>query len=115
MVLYDALYETEETIDTTFHEQITIGLGGTTTIRLQNGEAIDLVESAVNYYTKNIYGKKLEDIKLGFETYHIKSTIIGLDEIAEIITEGFIITPENKANILKLIKEVKVIKIPQRD
>lgn len=115
MVLYEETYETHDTTDYTLSEQNTIGLGGITTVRLENGEVIDLVEASVNYYTKKLYGKKFEDIKLGFETYHLNNEEFKLEEIAEVITEGFIITPMNRDNILKLIKEVKFTKIPQRD
>lgn len=115
MVLYEETYETHDTTDYTLHEKNTIGLGGITTVRLEKGEVIDLAEASVNYYTRKLYGKKLEDLKLGFETYHLKNEEIPLEDIEEVITEGFIITPMNRDNILKLIKEVKFTKIPQRD
>lgn len=115
MVLYDTPYETQDKTDYTLYETTMIQLGGTTTVRLHNGTVVDLTESGVNYHTRKLYGKTLEDVKLGLETYHIKDTIINLEDVAEIITEGIIITPQNKANILKLIKEVKFTKIPQRD
>lgn len=114
MVLYDSIYPEDKT-DYTHYEENTIGLGGTTTIRLNNRKTIDLVDTFINYYTRNLYGKKLEDLKLGFEKYHLKNEEIPLEDIEEVITEGFIITPMNRDNILKLIKELKVTKIPQRD
>ena len=112
MVLYEAY---EPKYDMTYHEQTTIAIGGTCTVRLENGTVYDLVESAVNYHTKTLTGKDLKEINYGFETYHVKSTIIPLEEISEVIFEGFIITQMNRDNILKLIKEVKFTKIPRRD
>ena len=115
MVLYDTSYETQDKTDYTLYETTMIQLGGTTTVRLQNGTVVDLTESGVNYHTRNVYGKTLEDVKLGLETYHIKDTIIDLENVAEIITEGFYINKNNRESILSLMKEVKVTKIPKRD
>ena len=110
-MLYEA-YEPQ--IDMSYHEQITIGIGGTCTVRLENGTVYDLVESMVNYHTRTIAGKDLKEINYGFKTHQVKSTIIPLEEISEVIFEGFYITNENRDNILKLIKEVKFTKIPAR-
>lgn len=116
MVLYDALYD-DNMIDTSFHDKITINIGGTCTVRLNNGETMDLVEAGINYNTKVLFGKDLAEIKLGFETYHVKSTSIKLEDITEVIFEGFIITPENRDNILELLHEdtITFTKIPRRD
>ena len=115
MVLYDSLYN-EDMIDTSFQDQITIGFGGTCTV-VANGETYDLVSSAINYHTRTLYGKDLHEIHLGFEEYHVKSTEIKLEDISEIIFEGFIITAENRDNILKLIHEdsIRFTKIPRRN
>lgn len=115
MVLYEATYETQDQTDYTLYEKTYIGIGGTVTIRLHNGEVIDLIESGINYHTKCIHGKNLEDIKLGFKPHHIKTTVIGLNQISEIITEGFYINENNRESILSLMKEVKITKIPKRD
>lgn len=116
MVLYDALYD-DNMIDTSFHDKITINIGGTCTVRLNNGETMDLVEAGINYNTKVLFGKDLAEIKLGFETYHVKSTTFKLEEVTELIVEGFYINRDNRDNVLKLIHEdeITITKIPRRD
>ena len=115
MVLYDTLYN-DDMIDTSFHDQITIGIGGTCTV-VAKGKTYDLVSSSINYHTRILSGKDLTEINLGFEEYHVKSTTINLEDITEIIFEGFIITADNRDNILKLIHEdgINFTKIPKRN
>lgn len=116
MVLYETLYG-EDMIDTTLSDQIMIGIGGTCTVRLNNGETMDLVEAGINYNTKVLFGKDLAEINLGFETYQVKSTTFKLEEVTELIVEGFYINRDNRDNVLKLIHEdeITITKIPRRD
>lgn len=116
MVLYETTYN-DDLVDNTFFETITIGIGGTCTIRLHNGKVMDLVETNINYNIRTISGRSYEDVKLGFENRHAETITYGLNEISEVIFEGFIITPANRDNILKLLHEdgIRFTKIPIRD
>ena len=116
MVLYDALYD-DNMIDTSFHDKITISIGGTCTVRYQDGKTIDLVSSMINYNTLKLCGKSLKVINYGFREWDVETTIIPLEQINEIIFEGFIITPENRETILELLHEdtITFTKIPRRD
>lgn len=114
MVLYDAL---DSYVDTTFHDKITINIGGTCTVRYQDGKTIDLVSSMINYNTRKLCGKSLKEINYGFKEWDVKTIAIPLEQIDEIIFEGFIITSENRETILEFIHEgaIKLTKIPKRD
>lgn len=116
MVMYDTLYN-DDMIDTSFHDKVTINIGGTCTVRYQDGKVIDLISSMINYNTKKLCGKNLKEINYGFREWDIETTAIPLEQIDEIIFEGFIITPQNRETILKLIHEetIKLTKIPRRD
>ena len=117
MVLYETLYS-EDMIDTTLSDQIMIGIGGTCTVRLHNGKVIDLVGAGINYNIRTLSGRSYRDSLIDENPLHQDRFSYGLDEISEVIFEGFIITPENRETILKLIHEkdgIKFTKIPRRD
>ena len=118
MVLYeyDASTKSKE-LDLTFFETISISIGGTCTVRLNNGEVYDLVDTYINYNIRTLSGKVYRDSLLEENPLHMEGHVFGLDEINEVIFEGFIITEANKKSILNLLHEdgINFIKIPRRD
>lgn len=113
MVQYDSLYDHMKP-DYTFVETITIGIGGTCTVKT-NGKTIDLVDAGINYNTKTLSGKDAHEMATTVEPWNIEYQIIKLEDINELIVEGFYINDNNRSNVVKLINEINVTKIPRRD
>lgn len=117
MVMYETLYG-EDMIDTTLLDQIMIGIGGTCTVRLHNGKTIDLVNTGINYKLRTLSGNSYRDSLIDENPLHQDRFTYCLDEISEVIFEGFIITSENRDSVLQLLHEddgINFIKIPRRD
>ena len=116
MVMYETLGD--KNIDTTLSDQIMIGIGGTCTVRLNNGETMDLVGAGINYNIRTLSGRSYRDSLIDDNPLHQDRFTYGLDEISEVIFEGFIITSENRDSVLQLLHEddgINFIKIPRRD
>ena len=117
MVLYESTYG-DDIIGTTFFDTIFIGIGGTCTVRLQNGKVIDLIGAGINYNIRTLSGRSYRDSLIDENPVYQETLSFSLDEISEVIFEGFIITSENRDSVLQLLHEddgINFIKIPRRD
>jgi len=93
-----------------------IGIGGTCTIKTET-ENIDLTEATINVQTKTLTGKLVTDIELGFRPWEVEDHTYKMENIKELIFEGFYINEHNRQAVLNLANngETKLTKIPRRD
>ena len=112
MVLYE---DTTLLDDYTTYETNFIGIGGTCTIQTET-ETIELTQAAIIYNTKRVVGKPTAELEY-FNEWDIKDVSYNLEDIKEIIIEGFYINKNNRANIVKLLHDenLTITKIPRRD
>ena len=112
MVLYE---DTTLEYDYTEYEKNFIGIGGTCTIKTET-ETIDMIQAAIIYNTKRIIGKPAAELE-DFDEWDIKDVSYNLEDIKEIIIEGFYINRNNRANIVKLLHDenLTITKIPRRE
>ena len=112
MVLYE---DTTLEYDYTEYEKNFLGIGGTCTIKTET-ETIDLMQAAIIFNTKRVVGKPTVELE-DFDEWDIKDVSYNLEDIKEIIIEGFYINRNNRANIVKLLHDenLTITKIPRRD
>ncbi|MBQ6219945.1 MAG: hypothetical protein IJH63_00750 [Methanobrevibacter sp.] len=113
MVQYDSLYDHMKP-DFTFLESISISIGGTCTVKTNNGETYDFIDAGINYNTKTLSGKDTQELET-MRPWDVEYKVIKLEDITELIIEGFYINNKNRKNVVKVIKEVNITKIPRRD
>ena len=109
MVLYDS-YPTEQ-IDMNKVEENYIGMGGIATIKLLNDTEVDLMNATVNWNLRSLTGTRMDEVRMGFKPHDARTRTIYLEDIEEIVFEGFYINENNRNNIRKLLKEVKFTKV----
>lgn len=111
MVLYE---DTTLEYDYTEYEKNFIGIGGTCTIKTET-ETMNLMQAAIIFNTKRIVGKPAAE--LDFDEWDIKDVSYNLEDVKEIIIEGFYINRNNRANIINLLHDenLTITKIPRRE